>query len=353
MEILDLLQMVDEADASDLILVVGSPPVLRIGGLLKPMDLEPLSPKEVERLVLSMMSKEQIELYNVNKELDMSYTVEGLARFRVNIHQQRGSHAAAMRRIPMKIPTFNELGLPEAVLIELCNSRSGLVLVTGQTGSGKSTTLASMIDYINKTKSYHIITIEDPIEFLHKHNKSIVEQREVYKDSLSFGAALKYILRQNADIILIGEMRDLETISTALTASETGQLVFASLHTIDASETINRIIDVFPWRQQQQVKVQLSTTLTGVVSQKLVPKARENGLAAACEIMIGIPSIRNLIREGNIPQIRNVIETSSKYGMQSMDQALVKLYQNDIISKEEMMFNLKEKNSDDLRLDSF
>jgi len=348
MEMIDLLQMVNEIGASDLIFVAGSPPILRVDGSIKPTDLESLTPREAERLIFSMLSQEQIELYHSNKELDFSYGIEGLARFRVNIHQQRGSIAAAMRRIPFRIPSFKELGLPEQAITELCNARSGLMLVTGQTGSGKSTTLASMIDYINRNKSCHIITIEDPIEFLHKHDKSIVEQREIYRDSLSFGAALKYILRQNADIILVGEMRDLETISTALTASETGQLVLTSLHTIDASETINRIIDVFPWNQQQQIKIQLSTTLTGIISQKLIPKARGQGLAAACEIMIGIPAIRNLIREGNIPQMRTVIETGAKYGMQSIDQALIKLYQDDVISKEELLYNLREKNREDI-----
>ncbi len=232
MEMIDLLQIANEAGASDLILVVGFPPALRVDGLIKPTELKPLTPKESERLILSMLSKEQIELYHQHKELDLSYNVEGLARFRVNIHQQRGSIAAALRRIPFKIPTFKELGLPKEVIDQLCKARSGLVLVTGQVGSGKSTTLAAMIDFINRDRSCHVVTIEDPIEFLHRHNKSIVEQREVYKDAASFSTALRYVLRQNADVILIGEMRDLETISTAITASETGQLVLATLHTM-------------------------------------------------------------------------------------------------------------------------
>ena len=348
MEIMDLLQMTNEAGASDLILVVGSPPALRVDGVVRPTELEPLNPKEAERLIYSMLTKEQVELYRQQKELDLSYNVEGLARFRVNVHQQRGSIAAALRRIPLKIPSFKELGLPEAVIQRLCTARSGLVLVTGQAGSGKTTTLASMIDYINKNRSCHVITIEDPIEFLHKHNKSIVEQREVYKDSSSFGTALRYIMRQNADVILIGEMRDLETISTAITASETGQLVLATLHTIEASETINRIIDVFPWRQQQQIRVQLSTTLTGVISQRLLPKAHKDGRIVACEIMLGVPSIRHLIREGSVHQIYNVIETGAKHGMQSMDQDLIKLYQNKLITKDELLYNLKDKERDDI-----
>lgn len=348
MEMMDLLHMANEAGASDLILVVGFPPALRVDGGIKPTELKPLSPKETERLIFSMLTKEQLDLYQQHKELDLSYSVEGLARFRVNVHQQRGSIAAALRRIPLEIPTFKELGLPEGVISQLCKARNGLVLVTGQSGSGKTTTLASMIDYINKNRSCHIITIEDPIEFLHRHNKSIVEQREVYRDASSFGSALRYIMRQNADVILIGEMRDLETISTAITASETGQLVLATLHTIDASETINRIIDVFPWRQQQQIRVQLSTTLTGVISQRLSPRARKNGLVVACEIMLGIPSIRHLIREGSVHQLQNVIETGAKYGMQSMDQALIKLYQDKMISKDELLYNLKDKERHDI-----
>ena len=348
MEIMDLLQMASQANASDIVLVVGSSPALRVDGIIKPMELEPLTPKESERLIFSMLSKEQVEIYHQQKELDLSFSVEGLARFRVNIHQQRGSVAAALRRIPLKIPAFKELSLPEKVISQLCMARSGLVLVTGQAGSGKTTTLAAMIDYINKNRPCHIVTIEDPIEFLHKHNKSIVEQREVYKDSSSFNTALRYVMRQNADVIFIGEMRDLETISTAITASETGQLVLATLHTIDASETINRIIDVFPWRQQQQIKVQLSTVLTGVISQRLLPRAHKSGLVVACEIMLALPSLRHLIREGNVHQIQNVIETGAKYGMQSMDQALIKLYQDNMLSKEELLYNLKNKERDDL-----
>ena len=348
MEIMDLLQMADEADASDIILVVGFPPALRVDGVVRAMELEPLTPQAAEKLIFSMLSKEQIDQYGQQKELDLSYSVDGLARFRVNVHQQRGTIAAALRRVPFKIPSFKELGLPEKVVKELCMARSGLVLVTGQTGSGKTTTLASMIDYINTNRFDHIITIEDPIEFLHKHKKSVVEQREVYKDSSAFGTALKYIMRQNADVILIGEMRDLETISTAITASETGQLVLATLHTIDAVETINRIIDVFPWRQQQQVRVQLASTLTGVISQALLPKAHGDGMVVACEIMLGVPSVKNLIREGTVHQMANMLETGAKYGMQTMDQALVKLYQEKKISKDELLYNLKNKERDDI-----
>lgn len=349
MEIIDLLQMAHNAKASDIILVVGAPPTLRVDGAIKSTDLPSLTPKESERLIFSMLNKEQLELYNKKHDIDISYSVNGMARFRVNAHQQRGSVAAAMRRIPFEVPTLDELNLPKNAITELCNLRSGLVLVTGQSGSGKTTTLASMIDVINSQRPCHVITIEDPIEFIHKHKKAIVEQREVYLDAESFPGALHHVLRQNPDIILIGEMRDLETIQTAITASETGQLVFATLHTIDAAETINRIIDVFPWRQQQQIRVQLSSTIRGVISQRLIPKAHGKGLAVACEIMMGVPAIKNLIREGNVHHIQNVIETGSKYGMQSMDQAVVDLYRKRFIDKDDVVSNIKDKEREEIK----
>jgi len=349
MEITDLLRMANDAKASDLILVVGAPPTLRVDGAIRATDLAALNPKEAERLIFSMLNEEQLAEYKKHRELDTSYTISGMARFRVNIHQQRGSIAAAMRRIPLDIPSFDKLALPKSTILDLCRLRSGLVLVTGQSGSGKTTTLAAMIDYINSERPCHIITIEDPIEFIHKHKKAIVEQREIYKDSDSFSAAHRHLLRQNPDVILIGEMRDLETISTAITASETGQLVFASLHTIDASETINRIIDVFPWRQQQQVRIQLASTIRGVISQRLVPKAHGKGLVVACEMMLGTPAIKNLVREGSAHQIQNVIETSAEHGMQSMDQSLIGLYRNKFIDKDELLFNIKDKQRDEIR----
>ena len=349
MEILDLLQMAHNAKASDIILVVGAPPTLRVDGTIKSTDLPSLTPKESERLIFSMLNKEQLELYNKKHDIDISYSINGMARFRVNVHQQRGSVAAAMRRIPFEVPTLAELNLPKNAITEFCNLRSGLVLVTGQSGSGKTTTLASMIDVINSQRPCHVITIEDPIEFIHKHKKAIVEQREVYLDAKSFPLALHHVLRQNPDIILIGEMRDLETIQTAITASETGQLVFATLHTIDAAETINRIIDVFPWRQQQQIRVQLASTIRGVISQRLIPKAHGKGLAVACEIMIGVPAIKNLIREGNVHHIQNVIETGSKYGMQSMDQAVVDLYRKRFIDKSDVVSNIKDKEREEIK----
>ena len=349
MEIADLLQLADDTNASDIILVVGSAPALRVDGSITLTDLPPLSPKESERLIFSMLSKEQIEEFQHRCELDISFNLSGLARFRVNVHKQRGSVAAAMRRIAFKIPSLDELRLPKRIIMDICRLRSGLVLVTGHSGSGKSTTLASMIDIINTQRACHIITIEDPVEYLHKHKKSLVEQREIFKDSPSFASALRHVVRQNPDIILIGEMRDLETISTAITASETGHLVFATLHTIDASETVNRIIDVFPWRQQQQIRVQLASTIRAVISQKLLPQAHGKGLIVSCEVMLGIPAVRTLVRDGNVHQLQNVIETSAKYGMHSMDQSLIDLYNKKYIDKDELLFNIKDKQREEIR----
>jgi len=349
MEIVDLLQLAHNSKASDLILVVGASPILRVDGMVTRTDLPPLSPDDCKRLIFSMLNEEQLIQYRKNRELDISYPVSGMARFRVNIHQQRGSVAASMRRIPLEIPSFDALGLQKNIIAKLCRLRRGLVLVTGQSGSGKTTTLASIIDFINSERPCHIITVEDPIEFVHKHKKAIVEQREVYSDSASFSSALHHILRQDPDIIFIGEMRDLETISSAITASETGQLVFATLHTIDASETINRIIDVFPWRQQQQIRTQLASTLKGVISQRLLPKAHGKGLVVASEVMLETPAIRNLIREGGTHQIQNVIETGAKHGMHSMDQALLELYQKKFITKEELILNVKDKEREAVR----
>jgi len=346
MEITDLLHMAKDSNASDLILVVGTPPVLRINGSIRMSELPALNPNEAERLIFSMLNKNQRAEYEQYHDVDISYSVSGLARFRVNIHQQRGSIASAIRIIPLDIPSFDELLLPKETISRLCGLRSGLVLVTGQSGSGKTTTLASMIDFINNQRPCHIVTVEDPIEFIHKHKKAVIEQREVPSDASSFQSALQHVLRQNSDIVLVGEMRDLETISAVMTASETGQLVFATLHTIDASETINRIIDVFPWRQQQQIRVQLSSVISGVISQRLVQKAHGNGMIVACEIMLGIPAVRNLIREGSAHHLQNVIETNAKYGMQSMDQALIALYEKKLIEKDELLFNIKDKERD-------
>ncbi|MDD5504260.1 MAG: PilT/PilU family type 4a pilus ATPase [Candidatus Omnitrophica bacterium] len=349
MEIIDLLRMAKDANASDLLLVVGTPPILRINGNLKKTDFAPLAPKESERLIFSIMDDRQKEQYKKCRDIDISFAASGLARFRINVHQQRGSIAAAIRIIPLGIPSFDDLILPKDVITRLCNLRSGLVLVTGQSGSGKTTTLASMINYINSQRECHVITIEDPIEFIHEHKKAVIEQREILIDSDSFQAALFHVVRQNPDIILVGEMRDLETISTAITASETGQLVLATLHTIDAVETINRIIDVFPWRQQQQIRVQLASTISGVISQRLVQKLHGNGMIVACEVMLGIPAVKNLIREGNTHHLQNVIETNAKYGMQSMDQSLIDLYRKNLIGQDELLSNIKDKEREAVR----
>ncbi|MFH1868165.1 MAG: PilT/PilU family type 4a pilus ATPase [Candidatus Omnitrophota bacterium] len=349
MEIIDLLQMANDAKSSDIILVAGIPPGFRVDGSIIMTDLQALTPNDIERLVFPLLSEKDIAKYNEESELDAAYTLSGVARFRINVHKQRGSTAAAIRRIPLDIPSIDELHLPKSVVLELCRLRGGLVLVTGQSGSGKTTTQASMIDVINSERPCHIITIEDPIEFVHSHRKAIVEQREVGIDSVSFGTALRNAMRQTPDVILVGEMRDLETITTAITASETGQLVFATLHTIDAVETVNRIIDVFPWRQQQQVRVQLASTLRGVVSQRLLPRAHGKGLIVACEVMLGTTAVKNLIREGSAHQLQSVVETNAKYGMQSMDQALISLYKKNMIDKDELLFNIKDKERDEVR----
>lgn len=330
MEMIDLLHRSIEANASDILITVGVPPVLRVHAQLERMDLEKLTPKEVQRLIYSVLTEKQIKVFEENRELDFTYDVPGLSRFRVNVHFQRNSVAATIRTIPRNIPGFEKLNLPSQ-LINFCKLERGFVLVTGRSTSGKSTTLATMLDYINAEKKTHIITVEDPIEFLHTHKKAVVEQREVGTDTASFAIALKYALRQNPDVILIGEMRDLDTIAAAVTAAETGHLVFATLHTISAIQTIERIIDVFPADQQEQIRYQLSFTLEGIVTQQLLPSI-DGGLVPACEILFVTPAIRNLIREGNTHQIETVIETGSKYGMQSMDQAVLNLYKAGKIS---------------------
>jgi len=317
----DLLGRATEAGASDLHLVPGAPPTIRVHGDLTPLDAEKVMPDDTRGLLYRILSTEQQKQLEVNRQLDFSYGVPGLARFRVNVHFQRDSLAAAFRHIPEELRTLEELGLPPS-LRELAMKPRGLVLVTGPTGSGKSTTLASMVNVVNRERAGHIMTVEDPIEFLHKHETCIVNQREVGSDTHGFGPALKHVLRQDPDVILVGEMRDLETISTAITAAETGHLVFATLHTQDAPQTIDRIIDVFPPHQQQQTRVQLSTTLQGVITQQLVPTTDGNGRVVAAEVMIATPGIRNLIREGKVHQIYSAMQAGGRYGMQTMDMSL-------------------------------
>lgn len=336
MELIDLIKYAIENNASDIHITVGIPPVFRIDGVLKYFNNDKLSPKDVEKMANEILDEEQFKELEAKGEIDISYAKPGISRFRVNIYKQRGSYAIALRIIPFKIPTMEELGLPQVVK-SLARLPRGLILVTGPTGSGKSTTLASIIDLINNEKNYHILTLEDPIEYLHKHNKSMINQREIGTDSNSFANALRSALRQDPDVILVGEMRDLETMSITLTAAETGHLVLSTLHTIGAAKTIDRIIDVFPPHQQQQVRVQLASVLQAIISQQLLPKANGSGRVAAFEVMVATPAIRNLIREGKIHQIDTIIQTSRKQGMQTMDHSLLELYQKGIISKDTLL----------------
>lgn len=332
----DLLRIVVEKNASDLHVCVGTPPVLRVDGQLYRTPFLPAEPAQTQRLIYEILTDDQIQRFENDLELDFSYSLQNIARFRVNVFKDRGNIAAAFRLIPRRIPSIRELGLP-LILEELILKPRGLILVTGPTGSGKSTTLAAMIDHLNNTESRHVITIEDPIEYMHTHKKCIINQREVGQDTHSFAKALRSSLREDPDVILVGEMRDLETIATAITAAETGHLVLATLHTNNAAETVDRIIDIFPAEQQGQIRVQLSNNIVAVVSQQLLPRATGRGRVAAMEIMIATPAIRNLIREGKTHQIPSMIQTSAEQGMQSMDQALRDLYLQNIIRYEDAM----------------
>ncbi len=329
----NLLYLMNEKKASDLHLTAGVPPMLRIDGRLVPTTYQPLTPELCKKLIYSVLTDKQREQFERTNELDISFGIKDIGRIRMNVFRQRGSVAAALRAIP-KVPfSFEELGLPK-VVYDLVNLPKGLVLVTGPTGCGKTTTLASMINYINEHRNAHIITIEDPIEYVFTHKNCIINQREVGTDTESFATALKYILREDPDIILIGEMRDLETIQSALNIAETGHLVFATLHTTDACSTVNRIVDVFPPHQQQQVRVQLSFVLQAVISQQLLLKSTGKGRVLAAEVMIVTPAIRNLIREVKPEQIFTHIQTGAKYGMQTMNQSLADLYFRNLITLE-------------------
>jgi twitching motility protein PilT len=321
----DFLLAVIDNKASDLHLTTGLPPMIRVHGELSPLkEYRKMEGKDLQELLYSMLTQKQREIFEENLELDISYSLPGQGRFRVNIFQQRNMLGAVMRLIPFEIKSIDELGVPNAVK-EFAQLRRGLVLVTGITGSGKSTTLAALVDMINAERAEHIMTVEDPIEFLHKHKKAIVNQREVGADTKSFGKALKHVLRQDPDVILVGEMRDLETISTALTAAETGHLVFGTLHTQDAPQSIDRVIDVFPPHQQAQIRVQLAGTLAGIVSQQLLPTADGKGRAVAAEVLVVTPAVQNLIREGKTHQIYTSMQAGGKFGMQVMDQNLAEL----------------------------
>ena len=334
MEIKKLLTQVVEEKASDLHISASSPPILRINGELHFLSKTLLSASDTEALILSMLNPEQKKRLEENRELDLGYTLKDTARFRVNLHYEHGHLAAALRLVPSKIPGLKELGLPK-IVEQFATEPRGLVLVTGPTGSGKSTTQACMIDIINNNDAKHIITVEDPIEYSHTNKKSVIEQREVGSDTLSFTAALKHVLRQDPDIILIGEMRDLETIQTAITAAETGHLVISTLHTGDATQSIDRIIDVFPPHQQNQIRQQLSLTLVGIISQQLIPKKDKTGLAVAIEILKVTSAIRNLIRKTQTHEIPSMIEIGKKFGMQTMDSSLKDLYTKGLISYED------------------
>src|SRR2546428_6290684 len=321
----ELLEVLLDRGASDLHLTAGAPPTIRLNGDLVRLEEYPiLTPRGLQGMIYAVLPQRMRERLEQELELDMSYALPGKARFRVNVYFQRDSLGAAFRLIPYEIKSVDDLALPP-VVSDLARFRRGFVVVTGPAGSGKSTTLAAMVDVVNTERQAHIMTVEDPIEFLHKHKSCIVNQREVGADTHGFAPALKHVLRQDPDVILVGEMRDLETISTAITAAETGHLVFATLHTQDAPQTIDRIIDVFPPYQQQQVRVQLSTTLQGVVTQQLLQTADGRGRVAAAEVLVATPAVRHLIREGKVHQVYSVMQAGGRFGMQTMDASLARL----------------------------
>jgi twitching motility protein PilT len=329
----DVLLQVMERNASDLHLTAGSPPMIRQHGKLHALDYPVLTPQMTREVVYSILTNDQRQRLETDWQIDFAYSIPGKARFRVNSYFQRASLSAAFRLIPSKMPKLRDLDLP-AVLQDFAKKPRGFVLVTGPTGSGKSTTLAAMLDMINDERQEHILTIEDPIEFLHRHKKCIVNQRELGADAQTFALGLKAALRQDPDVILVGEMRDLDTISTALTAAETGHLVFATLHTQDTAQTVDRIVDVFPPEQQQQVRVQLSVSLQGIVTQQLLPKADGQGRVVATEVLVPTPAVRNLIREGKTHQIYSALQTGGQYGMQTMDTSLAQLVREQKITRE-------------------
>ena len=322
-----------EFHASDLHITSGVPAIVRVHGRLRPINDVYLMPKQTEEIIRTLAGNKHWETLNKLGEVDFSYSIQGKFRFRVNAYKQRGSYSAALRLINSSIPGFDELKLPPVVR-DLAEKSSGLVLVTGPTGSGKSTTLACMINYINESTDRHIITLEDPIEYLFRHRRSVIEQREVGQDTLSFANALRASLREDPDVILVGEMRDHETISIALTAAETGHLVFSTLHTLGASSTVDRIIDVFPPQQQQQIRIQLAMTIQGIISQQLLTKQDQLGRVAAIETLVANTAVRNNIREGKSHQINNIIQTNAKAGMKLMDDSLSDLCRQGLISRE-------------------
>ncbi|MCJ8344629.1 type IV pilus twitching motility protein PilT [bacterium] len=332
----DLLNLVVDNEASDLHLTVGTPPVIRVDGELIPTDLDVLTPMDTRSLVYNMLTSDQQKEFEEKLELDLSYSVHGFGRFRVNCYRQRGCIAAAFRIIPSVIPSLEELNVNPACL-KFADMHKGLVLVTGPTGSGKSTTLAALVDLINERQKKHIMTIEDPIEYLHFHKAAMINQRELHVDTLSFHEALRHVLRQDPDVVLVGEMRDLETISAGMTLAETGHLVFGTLHTTDAAQTINRIVDMFPPHQQSQVTTQLSFVLRGVIAQQLIPLSSGKGRVCAQEILFVNSAVMNIIREHKIQQLYTIMQTSQAMGMTTFENSLKNLYERGDISYEEAM----------------
>ncbi|GMV92459.1 MAG: twitching motility protein PilT [Candidatus Hydrogenedentota bacterium] len=340
MELKQLFELVAKEKASDLLISAGAPPVLRKNGKLFRTRGDAMTPEQTKKLIYAVLSADQKKQFETKKELDFSLAVGRKHRFRVNVYLQKQAVTAAFRPIPEDIPQLDDLGLPE-VVGKLAQAKQGLVLVTGPTGHGKTTTQASIIDRVNNTRECHVITVEDPIEFVHSHKKSIVDQREVGQDTDDFINALKYVLRQDPDVILIGEMRDLETIQAALRAAETGHLVLATLHTNDAIQTVDRVIDVFPAGQQQQIRFMLSMTLLAVLSQRLLPRVDEEGRIMACELLVNNTAVANLIREGKTHQVYSIMETNTKDGMQTMDRSIKELYMQGIISYEDAIAHVR------------
>jgi twitching motility protein PilT len=333
----ELVQQLVERGGSDLHISAGAPPMIRINGKLVSTEQEVLDSETTKKLIYSILDNDQILRFEKELELDMSFGISGLGRFRTNVFLQRGAVGAVFRVIPYEIKPMKDLGLPQDVCEELCSRPKGLVLVTGATGSGKSTTLASMIDFINRTRNEHIMIVEDPIEFVHRNKCCLVNQREVGNDTRGFGNALRTVLRQDPDVIMVGELRDQESISSALTIAETGHLTFATLHTNDVVQTINRIVDVFPEHQQQQIRTQLSFTLQAVFCQQLVPRADSRGRVLSAEIMVATPAVKALIREDKVHQLMSIIQTGGRYGMRTMNQSLYDLYRSHQVTYDEAM----------------
>jgi twitching motility protein PilT len=333
-KIRELLELMRKEDASDLHITVGLQPYIRVDGKIIPTGLQPISEEDCELMLYSLLNDEQIQTFKKNRVLDCSYGEKSLGRFRLNIYKQRGTTTAAIRRLPNRIPTMQELNLPDKIIKRLCDRPYGLVIVAGPVGSGKTTTLASMTQYINNTRNCHILCVEDPIEYIHSSAKSLIHQREIHTDTLSFADALKYGLREDPDVLVVGEMRDLETISSAVTIAETGHLVLATLHTGNAGESISRIVDVFSPVQQAQVRVQLSTCLAGVLNQILLPTKDGKGRILAMEVMVATPAIGALIRANKIESIYTQMQIGGKFGMKTMNMSLVELVANGKISKE-------------------